>query len=129
MFILPIKSRLQILKEREKPETPFVGKYVLVFVVPTPVKNRGVTSQYRAKNFVRILAVVSKKIHKDAVVRNRIKRRIKEAFRSVDKNCLRNAFDYQIIAKHSIFDVSFSDLVKDIEFCINEKTSKKHRIS
>ena len=61
MFILPIKSRLQILKERENPESVWTGRTVIMFVCPTPEKNAVKSSRYRAENFVRFVVVVSKK--------------------------------------------------------------------
>lgn len=118
MFILPIKSRLQILKERKNPESVWTGKNIIMFISKTPEKNAITDSQHRAENFVRFVIVVSKKIHKKAVVRNKFRRRIREAFRMVDKTLLRNKYDYQLIAKQSIFKASVSEIMSDIENCI-----------
>ena len=119
MIILPIKSRLQILKEREEAESIWTGRSVIVFVSPTPEKNIGPNEKYRATEFVRLLLIVTKKIHKKAVVRNKFRRRIKEAFRMVDKSLLKNKYDYQILARQSIFKASVKSLVRDIERCLN----------
>ncbi len=118
MIILPIKSRLQIVREREEAESIWTGKSIIMFVSPTPEKNVGPNERYRATDFVRLLLIVSKKIHKKAVVRNKFRRRIKEAFRMVDKNLLKNKYDYQILARQSIFKASVASLVKDIEKCL-----------
>ena len=118
MFILPIKSRLQIIQGRENAESIWTGKGVIVFITKTPEKNATTSSKYRAENFVRLLPIVSKKIHKRAVVRNKLRRRIKEAFRQIDKNLLKNKYDYQILAKQAIFKSSVNDLIKDIENCL-----------
>ena len=118
MIILPIKSRLQIVKEREKPESIWTGKSIIMFICPTPEKNIGPNKNYRATDFVRLLPVITKKIHKKAVVRNKFRRRIKEAFRQVDKSLLKNKYDYQILARQSIFKTSVASLIKDIERCL-----------
>lgn len=124
MIILPIKSRQQILKERENPENFWVGKNTMLFIVPTPEKNIGPNSKYRATDFVRILPIVTKKIHKKAVIRNLFRRRIKEAFRMIDKSLLKNHYDYQILARHSIFYASVNSIKKDIENCLAGNAEK-----
>lgn len=123
MFILPIKSRLQILSERKNPEFIWNGKSIMMFVSPTPKKNSITNSQHRAENFVRLVVVVTKKIHKRAVVRNKFRRRIKEAFRLIDKSLFKNKYDYQIIAKQSIFKSTVHDLIVDIENCLSGKAA------
>ena len=60
---------------------------------------------------------VSKKLGK-AVVRNKLRRRIKEAFRNIDKTLLENQHDYQIIAKHTIFYADFNTIKNDLENCL-----------
>lgn len=118
MIILPIKSRLQILKERETAESIWTTRSVIIFISPTPEKNIGPSEKCRATDFARLLLIVTKKIHKKAVVRNKFRRRIKEAFRMIDKSLLKNRYDYQILARQSIFKTSVASLVKDIEKCL-----------
>lgn len=118
MIILPIKSRQQILKEREKSEFFCSNGCIMLFKNKTPEKNLGPTSRYRSTDFVRTCIVVSKKIHLKAVVRNKLRRRIKEAFRNIDKNLLENQHDYQLIAKHTIFYADFDTIKNDIENCL-----------
>lgn len=118
MFILPIKSRLQIVKERENPESVWTARSLMMFIAKTPEKNIGPTPRYRAEEFCRLLPVVTKKIHKKAVVRNKFRRRIKEAFRRVDVSLLQNQHDYQIIARQSIFKYSVNSIIEDIESCL-----------
>lgn len=120
MFILPIKSRIQILQERESPEFFIKTGSVILLYIPTPQRNIDYNS--RVTDFVRLLAVVSKKISKKAVVRNHIRRKIKEAFKKVDKTLLKNQYDYQIIARHSIVDMSVESIAKDIEKCLKNQT-------
>ena len=116
MFILPIKSRIQILQERESPEFFIKTGSMILLYIPTPQRNIDYNS--RVTDFVRLLAVVSKKISKKAVVRNHIRRKIKEAFKKVDKTLLKNQYDYQIIARHSIMNMSVESIAKDIEKCL-----------
>lgn len=120
MFILPIKSRIQILQERESPEFFIKTGSMILLYIPTPQRNVDYNS--RVTDFVRLLAVVSKKISKKAVVRNHIRRKIKEAFKKVDKTLLKNQYDYQIIARHSIVDMSVESIAKDIEKCLKNQT-------
>lgn len=120
MFILPIKSRIQILQERESPEFFIKTDSMILLYIPTPQRNINYNS--RVTDFVRLLAVVSKKISKKAVVRNHIRRKIKEAFKKVDKTLLKNQYDYQIIARHSIVDMSVESIAKDIEKCLKNQT-------
>lgn len=120
MFILPIKSRIQILQERESPEFFIKTGSMILLYIPTPQRNIDYNS--RVTDFVRLLAVVSKKISKKAVVRNHIRRKIKEAFKKVDKTLLKNQYDYQIIARHSIMNMSVKSIAKDIEKCLKNQT-------
>ena len=118
MIILPIKSRQQIVKERNNPDFVCSSGCIILFKSRTPEKNLGPTSKYRSTDFVRICIVVSKKIHLKAVVRNKLRRRIKEAFRNIDKTLLENQHDYQIIAKHTIFYADFNTIKNDLENCL-----------
>ena len=52
---------------------------------------------------------VSKKVHKNSVRRNKIKRRLREIFR-VHRSELRSPHDLLIIARPSILELSFLDL-------------------
>lgn len=118
MIILPLKSRLQIVKERDNPESVCTSGCLILFTAPTPEKNLGADSIHRAEEFVRLCLVVSKKIHKKAVVRNKLRRRIKEAFRTVDKSLFQNKHDYQILVRHSIFSASVPTIKHHIEKCL-----------
>lgn len=64
MIILPLKSRLQILKERQNPESIWTGRSIMMFISPTPEKNVGPNEKYRATEFVRLLLVITKKFIK-----------------------------------------------------------------
>jgi len=66
-------------------------------------------------NKVKLGYIVSKKIG-NAVERNRIKRLIKEAFRSLDKKN-NNSFNVLIIAKKPICNLGFHSLKDHIASC------------
>ena len=121
MFILPIKSRRQILSGRDNYERAYKGTYFLFIISQTPPKNAVQSKKYRATDFVRFLAIVSKKISRKAVIRNKLRRRIKEAFRLADKQLLQNKYDYQMIVRRSIFKASMQDIKEEIEKCLKDE--------
>jgi ribonuclease P protein component len=125
MIIISLKSRLQILEARSVAKTVFSGKYMLMYMTPTLEKNLGPNNIYRAKEFVRFLPVITKKIHKNAVIRNRIKRQLREAFRLINKEFLKNKHDYQFLTKKNILNASFNDIKKDVEDCLTFKVLEK----
>jgi ribonuclease P protein component len=129
MLILPIKSRQQILEGRNNAEKIIHGHSILLIITPTPAKNAEVSERYRATNFVRLLPVVTKKINKKAVVRNKLKRRIKEVFKNINDGLLKNKYDYQIIAKQHLIDTKFKDLAKDIEKCLKNASNFSEKIA
>ncbi|MEA2064727.1 MAG: ribonuclease P protein component [Patescibacteria group bacterium] len=57
--------------------------------------------------------IISSKISKKAVVRNKIKRRISEIFRLNLKN-FRSGFDVIIICRKPILEVTYQDIEKEI---------------
>lgn len=65
----------------------------------------------------------------NAVIRNRIKRRLREA---VAKAALPHAVtnhDYVIISRHKAIDCPFSELVRDMEFAFSRITTMKKKPS
>lgn len=60
-----------------------------------------------------------------AVVRNRIKRRLREAFRQVAPKCARAQHNYVFIARHKALSCDFAELVRDMEFAISRIGTKK----
>lgn len=78
-------------------------------------------SKLKSDEFCRVGYIVSKKISKLAVKRNKIKRRFREAFRQCLKNSLiKKNYNYIIIARLSAIDVDYQGIVKDLEFCLKE---------
>lgn len=52
----------------------------------------------------------------NAVVRNRIKRRLREAARAVAPECAATGRDYVLIARHNACNCEFSSLIRDLRF-------------
>lgn len=63
---------------------------------------------------VRIGFTVTKKVG-NAVVRNRIRRRLREAARAVMPGASRPGYDYVMVARPHALRAPFSDLVRDLE--------------
>jgi ribonuclease P protein component len=112
MFILPIGSRQEILRARKNPEKVYNGDTFTIYAHPTPLRRTEKTGG--TKDFIRCIVVVSKKIHKDAVVRNKVRRRLREIFRKIDTAALRNNYDYQIFVRQSVLKRKFSELEKEL---------------
>ena len=67
------------------------------------------------KNTIRCGYIVTKKIDKRAVVRNKIKRILREIMRSAFKDkILTNNYDYELIAKIGCLNVSFHEIKDEI---------------
>lgn len=118
MKILSIKSRKHMVDDRDNAENTCMTKNLILFICPTPEKNVGPNIKYRATEFTRLGLVVTKKIHKKAVIRNKFRRRLKEAFNLVDKTLLKNKYDYEILARQAIFTASLKTLIIDLEKCL-----------
>lgn len=66
-------------------------------------------------NFVRVGFIVSKKVSKKAVLRNKAKRRLKAAVSQITKlKKLNKNFDYIFIARKRVLSSSFNLIVKDL---------------
>lgn len=86
------------------------------------IQSRG--RKYFCKNFLIILSknnlnhsrlgvTVSKRVHKRAVVRNRLKRRMREIFRHIHPS-LRDHFDILFIARQNADELAFAEIKRQI---------------
>ncbi len=69
------------------------------------------------EDFCRVGTTVSKIVSKSACERNLIKRRIREATKSIAPKIAKNHHDYVIIAKKQILEVDYKKIYNDLKFC------------
>jgi ribonuclease P protein component len=74
-------------------------------------------------NINRFAFIVSCKISKKSVLRNKIKRRLREATKQAEKET-QQGFDFLITAKPTIIDRDFKEIKKDINEVFNSKINK-----
>lgn len=110
---LRLKKRAEFLAVRKK-NTVHTNGFIIEYR-PRPADLSGYVGLAP-----RLGITVSKK-NGNAVQRNRIKRRIKEAIRLDIAQELKPERDYVIIAKKSLLKKSFSDLLHELRFAINAK--------
>jgi ribonuclease P protein component len=107
MRIETIKKRADFLRVSAAGKK-YSAKSVLLLTGPMP--------EHGAAD-VRFGLTVTKKLG-NAVVRNRIKRRLREAFRQVAPEHAKTGHDYVLIARTSALLCPFSALVQDLEFAL-----------
>ena len=69
------------------------------------------------QDFCRVGITVSKIVSKSSCERNLIKRRIREATKSIAPKIAKNHHDYVIIAKKQILEVDYKKIYNDLKFC------------
>jgi ribonuclease P protein component len=67
--------------------------------------------------------VVTKRVG-NAVIRNKIKRRLRHIIRDNYKTLMENGFHYVIIAKSNIKNSKFGDIERDVKFCLKNLSKK-----
>jgi len=72
----------------------------------------------------RIGYTVTKKMG-NAVIRNRIKRRLRSGIKQLPANLLQNGYDYILISRHKAGTCIFSDLLRDMEIAFSRIHAKK----
>jgi len=105
--MLPKPNRLKKQKEFEyifKNGKTIKGKYFFIRIVPS------------SQDYCRIGFIVSKKVAKSAVLRNKIKRRLRAAAREF-RNIL-GSYDIIFIAYPNIKTASYQEIKKDLESII-----------
>lgn len=80
-------------------------------------------SDHPAPPAPRIGFTVTKKMG-NAVVRNRIKRRLRAAV-SHCKETMQDGYDYILISRNKSLDCPFPDIVRDIKFAFSQIAAKK----
>ncbi len=73
----------------------------------------------KGKN-IRFGITVSKKVHKSAVKRNRIRRQIKAAAYDIFSNLSKENNDFVIIARNNILGCKYKDIVRDMKWCLKK---------
>jgi ribonuclease P protein component len=88
----------------------FIVSSFIMLCVPTP-------DFYKADGQARLGLTVTKKVG-NAVVRNRIRRRLREAFRQV-ANSTKENHDYVLIARKNALLCEYSALIGELEFALS----------
>ena len=114
MKLLTVKNRQDFLRIQNDYKIKYYSNNFLILLLESNTKNiKQQTINNINNNYIRLGAVATKKIDKRAVVRNTIKRRIREIFRILIKNnadLFINNCDYEVISRKSILDISFAEL-------------------
>jgi len=85
----------------------FANKYLVIYIL----KNKS--------DYSRVGISVSKKVGK-AIVRNKVKRRIRESFRlDVDKK-IKSGYDIVFIARVAISDMQYNEINKSMKHLVNK---------
>ncbi|MGD9579909.1 MAG: ribonuclease P protein component [Vampirovibrionia bacterium] len=95
---------------------------LITYVAP---RNIDSTLEYPKVGFV-----VAKKVTKKATGRNKIKRRLREAYRAIKNKDLEAVKEFGsiiFIARPSIIDSNYNDIYKNIELCLKKALKQQKR--
>ena len=116
--ILQIKKSAEFQKIGKKGEK-FYSKTLLLLSLPTSQAYfPNLEQNKRATDFCRVGYTVAKTVSKSAVVRNRAKRRLREAARKLAPLHAKKYQDYVVIARKEIIDADFDKILNDLKFCL-----------
>jgi ribonuclease P protein component len=87
----------------------FAGRFVFIRIINNQLKDS------------RFAFVVSKKVSRKAVIRNKVKRQLREI---IKKTKFQNGFDFMIIARPIICSRKFLEIQQDIDEIFNFKINK-----
>lgn len=114
MKLLTVKSRQDFLRIQNSFKIKYYNNNFLILLLESNIKNiKQQTINTIDNNYIRLGITVTKKIDKRAVIRNTIKRKVREIFRILIKNntdLFVNNCDYEVITRKSILDISFAEL-------------------
>jgi len=84
--------------------------------------SRGLILQFKKNdtNDVRIGFTVSKKVHKSAVMRNRIRRRLKSAAADILPNYAQGGYDYVLVGRKNGNTYPYDTLKSDLKWCLKK---------
>ncbi len=118
MKILQIKKSAEFRTISQKGKK-FHTKTITLLSSPTPeIYLQDKLTQKNAKNFCRVGYTASKAVG-NAVVRNKVKRQLREIFPKLAMVYSKNHFDYVVIARQEISKVDFEKISTDLEFCLS----------
>jgi ribonuclease P protein component len=115
-----IKKRSDFLLAADKGKKFIAG----TFILQMRLRPQG----HPATEPVRFGFTVTKKMG-NAVIRNRIKRRLRAALRQLPPRHLVDGHDYVVISRHKALDCPFSDLLRDMEFAFSRIPTMKDGVS
>lgn len=125
MKILSIKKSADF-KNINQNGNKFFAKSLILLSDQTPEKyHYNKEKQQNAQDFCRVGYIVSKKIG-NAVLRNKAKRRLREAVRKVFVEFAKKNRDYVIIARSQINEADFDKIISDLKFCIKRVDNNKN---
>jgi ribonuclease P protein component len=112
-----IKNRRDFLATSAKGRKCVTGSFVLQILARA--------DDHPVKDEARVGYTVTKKMG-NAVARNRIKRRLREAFRKTARARALAGHDYVVIAREKALTCDFSELIRDMEFAFSRITANKN---
>lgn len=111
-----IKKRADFLLANSSAKRFITGSFILQLQQRAPTHPAG--------KMPRFGFTVTKKMG-GAVIRNRIKRRLREAVRAAALPYVREGYDYILISRHKALTCTFAELVRDMEFAFSKIHSMK----
>lgn len=87
-----------------------------------PIYFQDLTKNKNAADFCRVGFTVSKMVG-GAVVRNKVKRRFREAFRALHLKYAKNHFDYVMIARKEAATSDYKKILKDLSIAFKKSST------
>ncbi len=111
-----IKKREDFVNLNNKMAAKVISGGFILLMGKTPLKR--IEKNTELQKFSRFGITVTKKISKKAVIRNKIRRRLRETIRKNLINLGQEKFDYVFIARNFIINMDFSKLLEDVQNAI-----------